>query len=299
MQLLKLTLASSISVLALCAGTASAQVVVPDPEFAIPDPEFGTAAGSTALTCAGFSITCSTGTTPSFSSPYVENLGELSADSSFNNDFGTAEAYAVLDGSSGLNMAHLSGYAAASDNKIVQGQAYALDFYTYSGPDTSKTLDLNLTATITDPVGSAFSRVRGSIYVLFESDVSPLVDDGVPLSSFSGYFGEGIYPWLSVGANLQAGETSASESLTLDLADGDTFYLYSVLYVGAGELGVSSSLNSMDTSFTDISGLSSLSQVSAVPEPESIALMLLGLASIAGIRRIRRNQASNEAIKSI
>lgn len=241
---------------------------------------WGTGAESYTSTCASFSATCSTGTSPSSFSPTVDNVSGATSSSSISDVRGASEAHATIINSSGIEMVHLAGQAGAG--QIAQASAWGLNTYTYSGANTSITLDIDLTGSLSN-AGSAFTKISADIYIIDPNDI-----DSFPTTDLRGNFGEGIPPIahteLEIIANT-AGVVSITDSLNLSLANGDEFSIWALLYVGAGDNGQVQAMNSLDLSFSNNAGLTSVASVSAVPVPAAVWLFGSGLLGLVGVAR--------------
>lgn len=270
----------ALAAVALSIGTfapSAHAILAPEPLM----DQWGTGARTTTLTCAGFSPTCSTGTSPIGVGPEQDNFQGLSATSSISDTRGSATVNAVIDNRSGINLPHLAGEAAAG--QIAGGSAWALDGYTYSGPQTTRTLHVELTGSITNPIGSAFTDIEAGIYILSPYDIEGLLESS---TDFFGYFGEGIFPIQELHLVIdQAGQTFDGGDIELTLEDGDQFYIWTYLSVGAGGGGTAQAMNSLDLAFDSPIGLTAASATAPVPEPATWGMLAAGLGLIGLGRR--------------
>ena len=246
----------------------------------IPLDNWGTYADSGTLTCASFSETCSTGSSPSNFDPGEDNVMGSEANSSISDIRGSASSSATIEAvNSGLNSIVLRGQATGAANGIALTFAAGIDAYTYTGIDPiTLVIDATLTGTISNPSGSGFNDISGFIAL-----ISPNQIDGFGTINLSGFFGEGIFPIDSTYLNLDA-TGSDSAFVSIDLNQGDSFYLYSTLSVGGAAGGSSSSMNSLRYTFSSTDGLISSSSA-VVPVPAAVWLFGSALLGLAGVRR--------------
>ncbi len=238
---------------------------------------WGTGASSGTSTCASFSTTCSTGTSPRDFGPYIDNESGATASSSISDGRGAAEAHASFLGTSGIEMVHLRGQASSNTGGIAQASAWGLNTYTYTGADTNITLDIDLTGSLSNPADSAFTRIRADIYVIDPSNL-----DGMPFTNISGFLGEGVFPIAETSVSI-GGSGSDTGSLNLNLTDGAEFSIWAILFVGAGNGESVQAMNSLDLTFSNNAGL-----VSAVPLPAAVWLFGSGLFGLIAVARRKR-----------
>ncbi len=246
--------------------------------------EWGAGASSGTSTCASFSSTCSVGTGPSFSGDYVDNFHNLTADSSVSSSLGASEAHSQLTGTSGISTPHLTGQAVGGANGIARATAWGLEGYTYTGSgSTSVDLNISLSGTLSNPSGSAFTKIASTVHIIDAAEWEfNLSETTAPF----GYFGEGLFPIES--STLSLTDTgSITDTISLTLNSGDSFYIWASLSVGAGKNGTAESLNSLSMSFSNNSGLVAAS-VGAVPVPAAVWLFGSGLLGLTGVARYKR-----------
>lgn len=241
---------------------------------------WGTGASSNTSACASFSATCSTGTSGNFG-PYIDNVEGASTSSSISDSRGAAEAHATMINESGIEMIHLKGQAASNTDGIAKASSWGLNTYTYAGASTTITLDINLTGMLSNP-GSAFTNIEADVYIINPNDLF-----GMPFTNISAFFGEGVFPITQTSVSIgDALTTSATDSLSITLNDGDEFAVWALLYIGGGNGGQVQAMNSLDLTFSNNTGLSS--PASVVPVPAAIWLFASGLLGLVGIAR-RKN----------
>lgn len=248
--------------------------------------QWGTGASSVTLACASFSTTCSTGTSPVIGGDYEDNLFTSFSTSSVSTAQGSGMGTSQIVDTSGIDTIKLTGQAQGTAKTsgnvggIGDGEAWGLIGYTYNGPGATISLDVNLSGTVSNPIGSGFSEIVASVYI-----IDPL-DWEFTLGGFStdasGYFGEGLFPIAEAFVSLEESGID-SDSIELMLETGDSFYVWAFMNVGAGAGGTSSSLNSLDMSFSDNSNL--IANSSAVPLPAAAWLLFSGMFALLGFRK--------------
>ncbi len=234
---------------------------------------WGTYSSASTSTCASFSDTCSVGTGPSDFAFGGDNVMGSESSVSINDGRGSSFASATVDAvTNELNTTVLRGQASGNANGIATAFAAGIDGYTYTGADPiTLVITATLTGTISNPSNSSFNDIDGFIALIDEFQL-----DGMGTINLSGFFGEGIFPIDQANLSLDA-SGSDSAFVSIDLQQGDTFYLYSTLSVGGANGGNSSSMNSLRYDFSSTDNLVS-SSIAAAPVPVPAAAWLMGSA---------------------
>jgi len=159
--------------------------------------------------------------------------------------------------------------------------------YTYSGADTTMTLNFNLHGSVGNNdsglgdglVGSyASNRLRADIAVIFTSTL-----DWYPSFATLVYEVAGG-PFIDQSVFINNGlDQNAVGSLTFDLVDGMDFYVVASMGASA-QNGFADASNTLTMQFVDDTGLVAAS-VSAVPVPAAVWLFGSGLIGLVGIAR--------------
>lgn len=192
----------------------------------------------------------------------IEDLFQQSgATSTTTGTLGTATVTSEFAAASpSLGSMKMTGEASSSAQGIARGIAYALDFYTYSGPATTLDIVLSLTGTFAPPLsGSNNSRdgIEGTVYLFRDPGAINQIDlSGTRILDclFECYAPDD-------SANVEIDDDTQLETATISLMlnDGDTFYLGATMSIGAAGGGSATSLQSFTVTFSDTTGLSSLS----------------------------------------
>jgi len=197
--------------------------------------------------------------------------------------------YAIASSTSGflasasfLPILHAS--ASSSVGKGADGDAFAVQGYSYSGADRSVTLNYNLHGLVGDnPDGYVFNQLEASIAVITGSEMEWFPDFGTLVFEIAKFT-----PGLDV---LDTGSASISDalsqneggSITFDLTDGMDFYVVASLSATSRN-GFADASNTLSLQFNDDSGL----QASTVPVPAAIWLFGSGILGLIHIGR-RKN----------
>ncbi|MFK8030086.1 MAG: hypothetical protein AB8G18_07585 [Gammaproteobacteria bacterium] len=242
---------------------------------------WGTYASASTSTCASFSDTCSVGTGPAEFAFGPDNVMGSTSDAAISDVRGSAFASSTLEAvNSDLNTVVLRAQASGNANGISSGFAAGIDAYTYTGTDPiTLVINATLTGSVNNPSNSAFNDISGYIALIPEFQL-----DGMGTIDLSGFFGEGIFPIDDASMFLNA-TGSDTAFVSIDLQQGDSFYLYSTLSLGGANGGNTESMNSLRYVFSTTDGLVSSSEAAVVPVPAAVWLMGSALLGLFGMRR--------------
>lgn len=211
--------------------------------------------------------------------------------SSINETRGSASASAALSG--GLSTPVLKAKSAA--NAILKGafsSAFALQGYTYNGPGETLTLNINLNGVINDPEMDASDTNVSLDVVLYQTNPFIFFTSHRPTLEAEA----GAKP-LKQPNNSEASlrlqldwtnPTSASGSISLNVATGDEFYLYALLGANSKSGTNSTSADAFNTGTMSFLGNPNLVAAGVVPVPAAMWLFGSGLIGLVGIAR-RKN----------
>ena len=169
------------------------------------------------------------------------------------------------------------------------GEAYALQTYqNTSGSTQTYTLNLNLDGETLNAPGSSYI------------DAEVLIFSGIDIvSSFSSCSGSaefmpGFSSWIcgsELGMGFMTsieifgdGAQSLDDSVSFDIAAGDTFTIYAEL-TALTFGGYADAFSTLDMTFDDTSTLAALGPMSAVPVPAAAWLFASGLLGLIGMAR--------------
>lgn len=224
--------------------------------------------------------------------PFDGGFQEFSGTSSFTDLRGSADAEASLTGSLFSPVLRARGGGAGVPQAGgAFAEAFAVQGYTYEGEETKTfTLDITLSGTII-PSDPAVSSLNSTV-ALFETDdfeynpfFGDLLENGATLYQQTGGGGNASVQFYK----NEYGYFSETQSISVELDPGDSFYLWSKLNasgVGHGGLGgTADAYNTLTMAFTDGDGL--VADGVLVPEPVSSTLFIVGGAAL-GFRRWRK-----------
>ncbi len=216
-------------------------------------------------------------------SNFVSNGGAWFTDSSSVNVDSSAQAYATLDATDGTPILKAYGNAPAFGARWSGAQG--VQRYQYTG---SLAATITVTANFHSNMSGTGSGLRGSVGLFdvsawgVESSLEFAFDDG----NVSGYLGEGL-PYSSYESDSifnATGDQNFSLTTTLDLNNGDEFFLYGAMSAYGTNGGLSDGLSTGTFSF-DNNNLQILGSVSAVPVPAALYLFSPALLGLLGLRR--------------
>lgn len=159
----------------------------------------------------------------------------------------------------GLATMKQTGEAVGGANGAALSEGNTLDYVTYSGPPTTVTITVDLTGTHVGPVSGADSGldgISGVVYVFTNpSSIDFINSEQSPEPSC---LFECYVPDDSASVSIDSGSTPDSATITLNLDDGDGFYINGRLNLGGAGGGSATSLESFTYSFSPMTGLTSL-----------------------------------------
>ena len=177
---------------------------------------------------------------------------------------------AFEDAGNGLATMKQTGSATSSSAGITSAQGNTLDFVTYSGPSTTVTITVNLTGDHVGPLSGADSNLDGikGVVMVFEDPQSiDFIDSENSPEPFCLF--ECYVPDHTAEVAIDDGSTPDTATITLNLDDGDSFYINGRFDVGAAGGGSATSLNGFTYSFAPATGLASLAGGGAVGPVDS------------------------------
>jgi len=248
--------------------------------------DWGTEASSSVADCPSFCTGFNFG-------PSENNPLQTSASSSISESRGSAEAVANLTGSLSTPLLRARGDANPS-MKGAFGTAFGSQGYTYSGADTTLTLDVTLTGSVVDPDALNFRGEVTATVVVFEVSNYEFLSHLPTL-----LFEAGATPVLQTGGLsdaridlelLDTGSIDETQSVSFDVSDGDQFYIWAILGADAVSsstiAGSADAFNTLAMSFSNPTGLTPASGV--IPAPASSVLLVCGLLVLAANGRRHR-----------
>jgi len=176
---------------------------------------------------------------------------------------------------------------------FISADAYALQTYqNTSGALQNFTLNLNLDGDVLKAPGSSY--IDAEVGIFSGIDIVPDFSScgGGPsewMAGFSswicgGQIGLGFLTSIEIASD---GPQSFSDTVSFDIAAGDTFTIYAELRALTFG-GYADAFSTLDMTFDDTSNLAALGPMSTVPAPAAIWLFgsgLLGLVGVAGRRK--------------
>ena len=172
----------------------------------------------------------------------------------------------------------------------ISGEAYGLQTYqNISGTTQTYTLNLSLDGDVL--------KAPGSSYIDAEVDIFTGTDIVANFSScggsaaewmagFSSYIcgsqiGIGFTPYIEIAVD---GPQSLTDSVSFDIAAGDTFTIYAEL-TALTFGGYADAFSTLGMTFDDTSSLAALGPMTAVPVPAAVWLFVSGLVGLIGVAR--------------
>ncbi len=243
-------------------------------------------------------------------------------------EFYGAEGYANLEHTGEIALPHLRGMSYAESSRYSFAGAYGLEGFTYHGADQTINLNMTLTGTLFNPANNPNgASISSNVYLFrdaeaFESVVAPGIvnintllsgiertSTHLQLPSYEEFQWGGQHPYMMNPDDYPLAEDS--DTLSIDLTEGDTFYLYAYHSVRASGQGgtycpygdcydpdeilnpFARSLNSLELGFTTTSGGTitglTASSVSAVPVPAAVWFMGSALLGLFGFGRRQKS----------
>jgi hypothetical protein len=171
----------------------------------------------------------------------------------------------------------------------INGEAYALQTYrNSSGTTQTYTLNLNLDGDVLDAPGSSYIDAEVGVFIgsdIFASYTSCSPGTAQYLAGFNSWacgaqVAAGFTPYIEISGGLQ----SISDTVSFDIAAGDSFTLYAeLLALTFG--GYADAFSTLDMTFDDTTNLIALGDMSPVPVPAAGWLFGSGLIALVGLSR--------------
>ena len=240
--------------------------------------EWGTEAWTSIADCSGSCTNFSFG--PTMGGPGISNSGlsEISAPR------GNAKASAVLAGDISSPILKAEAYANPNSHGAF-ATAFGVQGYTYTGIGETVVININLDGLVDDPESDAGDTSAFMEVVIYRPDNFAFIAHRPSLD-----FEFGAMPFQQSGGSeasvfLQLdymNPTTDSGQISIDLANGDEFYLWALLRAEA-EAGLSAtSADAFNTGTISFAGDPLLEAAAPVPVPA--ALWLLGSALVGLVR---------------
>ena len=252
----------------------------------------GMAANAQAAIVSGYGVEASTSTAsncPSFCTTadggdfqYDSDGGEFSLSAtSTENSYGSASSSALFTGSITTYLPELNVNTSSGLDRGAFATAFGVQGYTYSGVDTSITLDFNLHGSVGDNAsGYASNKLRADVAVILSSSLEWYPSFGTLVYEVANGPVVGNESLFISNSGL---DQNAPGSITFDVFDGMDFYV--VASMGAtAKNGFADASNTLTMQFEDDMGLTAAS-VSAVPVPAAVWLFASGLVGLIGVAR--------------
>ena len=176
----------------------------------------------------------------------------------------------------------------------IRGGAYALQTYqNISGTTQTYTLNLNLDGDVLAAPGSSYIDAEVKIYsgINIVSDYSScdgaadwMAGFGSWICGSSSEMTAGFTPYIEHAAD---GYQSISDTVSFDIAAGQTFTLYAELEALTFG-GYADAFSTMSMNFDDTTNLAALGEMSAVPVPAAVWLFGSGLLGLVGVARRKK-----------
>ncbi len=220
--------------------------------------------------------------------------GALSADSNLSNVDGNGTAHADLNGTSYLPNLGADAQAHASGPNVRSSQVTAVGTamrqYLYNGPPTTIALDASLHGRATaSNVNDALLRANviafaGPDLDAFSTDLGTLVFEIIPLTP-----GLSLLDRLTLNVPTNAGVQIVDGTLSLNLNDGDSFFVWGQIIASGIRGGSANGLDTLSLQFSDTTGITPLGPLGpvAVPVPPAAMLQASAMVLLAWYRRRR------------
>ena len=233
---------------------------------------YGTAATARNINC--ISADCSGGGVSggdSMFAPDVEGYQILQSDNSVMGSLGQATVSAQLvDTGLGYTTMLQTGDAIGATGGAAGATGHTLEHYTYTGPATTLTINVDLTGTLIGPLSGADSNLdplTGTLFIFTDPfSIQELDFWGSPFAG--GCLGECYVPDQVVELEIMPGMTADSDAVTLNLVDGSEFYLYGVFDIGAAGGGSADAVPGFSYDFDSGAGLSSRGAGGGAPDTD-------------------------------
>jgi len=174
----------------------------------------------------------------------------------------------------------------------ITGEAYGLQTYqNISGTNQTYTLNLTLDGDVLKAPGSSYIDAEVGIFTGIDivADFSSCGTAREFMAGFSSWIcgseiDTGFTPFIEF---VDDGTHSLTDSVSFDIAAGDTFTIYAELKaVTFG--GHADAFSTLGMTFDDISNLAALGPMSAVPVPAAVWLFGSGLLGLIGVARRKK-----------
>lgn len=164
-------------------------------------------------------------------------------------------------------------------NMVNWAGAFGVQGYTYTGTQSmTYTINANLSGSVTNNSSGIYAEIiafQGPSFTFYPYSNILISELGaVPLGQIE--LGMG-----NIGGLL-------SDSFSINLNPGDTFYLWASLFAQSAAQGTADAANTLLMSFTDSANLVPQSNISAVPLPSALWLFGSGLLGLIGLWRRKK-----------
>ena len=174
----------------------------------------------------------------------------------------------------------------------ITGEAYGLQTYqNISGTKQTYMLNLTLDGDVLETPGSSYIDAEVDIFTGTDivDEFSSCGGSAEWMAGFSSYIcgsqiGTGFTPFIEFAAD---GTHSLTDSVSFDIAAGDTFTIYAELKALTFG-GYADAFSTLGMTFDDTSNLVALGPMTAVPVPAAVWLFGSGLVGLIGVARARR-----------
>lgn len=216
---------------------------------------------------------------------------------------GTAQSSSEITG--GLATPTLKVKASSTADSWIAAGAYAIQGYEYTGIGDTVSFDINFDGMLTNPDSDTATGFAGGMYLLSAEqmlaaqeplalllgpDFSIFSDSSIFLAALelgTSFLGSDQMYEFEVHEGDATGAVDVSGLISIDLMDGDQFYLMSSVLASAGGSGASADAYSTFTAAVNpgFNGQLDPVGVAAVPEPTTIWLVMSGLIGLIGVKR--------------
>lgn len=165
-------------------------------------------------------------------------------------------------------------------NMVNWAGAFGVQGYTYTGTQSmTYTINANLTGSVTNDSSGIYAEIiafEGPSFTFYPYSNILISELGaIPM-------GETVLGTGNIGPNL------LSDSFSINLNPGDTFYLWASLFAQSAAQGTADAANTLTLSFTDSTNLVPESSINAVPLPAAIWFLGSGLLGLIGVMRRKK-----------
>lgn len=168
---------------------------------------------------------------------------------------------------------------ATGTNMVNWAGAFGVQGYTYTGTQsTTYTINANLTGSVTNNASGIYAEIyafEGPSFTFYPYSNILISELGaIPM-------GNTVLGTGNIGTGLM------SDSFTITLNPGDTFYLWASLFAQSAGQGTADAANTLSLYFTDSTNLTPAS-VAAVPLPAAFWLFCSGVLGLIGVARRKK-----------